>query len=730
MKKAAAAIYLLCMTLAAVAQVPDKSWWTFSYPANSPANSDLLNLRYLNERFAGENGFIQLSADGNYFIDGKHKPMRFWACNGGSLAAGFNDQQLDSLAAFLAKMGVNMIRYHGAINPHGRNTRLMDVDTAEARNIWRCVAAMKKQGIYTVISPYWPANGHMGGWIPGDWGIDGYTGKDDLWEVLFFNERLKNAYKAWVKYLYTTPNPYIKVALKDEPAVALIQVINEDSPFFWTMSSIKPQLAKMVGAQFSEWLRKKYGPQADIKDTTELLPIYNMTRPSTPKDSGRLNDEVEFYAEHQRAFYDDMVHYYRNVLGCKQLINGSNWRTASQSRLLDLERWANSAADVIAVNKYFDPQHKGPNAGWRVDPGDFYGSPSALKNPADLPTNVIQVEGHPMMVTESGWNLPNRYQTEGALLVAAYGSLTGLDAFFWFTPTATNYMQVPYFTFLNIKGQHPLNRWTTSTPGELGMFPANALIQRLGYVKQASALQEQRTLKSMLNRDVPPIFEEQSFDPNRDFVIGGNKDQGKYSPLAFITGRVSVIYDSKSDTVKLWADLNKLTDMNASKVNSITGEEQLDYKNGIFILNTPKAKAVSGFLNSKKTFDLNELTIMSDNPYATIELVSMDGRDVAQSKKLLLQVGTIFRPSGWSEEPANFNNNGKPIPGFKITSTGKMPWLGMPAEGSISLKNKLISKAIQLNAAGHAIKTLDLKKTAHGITLRLPQDAYYILLEN
>ena len=730
MKKAACLFILLLLFLSTKAQVPDKSWWTFSYPANHSVEGDLLNLRNLNEHFAGEHGFIQLSADGNSFVNGKQQEVRFWACNGGSLAAGFDDKKLDSLARFLAKMGVNIIRYHGAINPHGKNTRLMDVDTAEARDIWRCVAAMKKQGIYTVISPYWPANGHMGGWIPAEWGIDGYTGKDDMWEVLYFNERMKAGYKAWVKYLYTTPNPYTKVALKDEPAVAVIQVINEDSPLFWTMSAIKPALAKMVGVQFSEWLRNKYGRQPDIKDTTELLPIYDMTIPPRQNANRRLHDQVEFYADHQRAFYDDMVHYYRDVLGCKQLINGSNWRTASQSRLLDLERWANSGADVIAVNKYFDPEHKGPNSGWRVDPGDFYGAPSALKNPANLPTNLKHVAGHPMMVTESGWNLPNRYQTEGALLVAAYGALTGLDAFFWFTPTATNYMQEPYFTFLNIKGQHPMNRWSTSTPGEMGMFPANALIQRLGYVKEAKILQEQRTMKSMLNRDVPPIFEEQSFDPNRDFVISDSKDKGELSPLAFLTGGVSTKYDSKKDTIQLSADLNKLIKPKESKVTSITGEEELDYKTGIFILNAPKAKAVSGFLDSKKTFNLNEVTITSNNKYATIELVSMDGKDLGKSKKVLLQVGTIFRPTGWDEQPATFDNNHKQTAGFKIINTGKMPWLGMPANGSISLKNTLIHKAIQLDAAGYAIKTLDLQKETNGVKLTLPPNAFYILLEN
>jgi hypothetical protein len=728
MKKPIFLLALLAIALFTNAQTPDKSWWTFSYPDGRSLDSGLLNLRYLNEHFAGENGFIKLSADGNGFSNGKNKEVRFWACNGGSLAGQFDDKKLDSLAGFLAKMGVNLVRYHGAINPKGKNTKLTDVDTTEARNMWRCVAAMKKQGIYTVISPFWPANGHMGGWVPQEWGIEGYSGNDDMWAVLFFNDKLKEGYKAWVKYLYTTPNPYTKVALKDEPAVAIIQVENEDSPLFWTMSGIKPALAKMVGAQFSKWLQARY-PQANVKDIMDRIPIYEFTIPPRPGANNRLHDQLEFYAYKQRAFYDDMVHYYRDVLGCKQLINGNNWRTASQSRLLDLERWTNSGPEVIAVNKYFDPEHKGPNAGWRVDPGDFYGAPSALKHPADLPTNIKHVAGHPMVITESGWNLPNRYQTEGALLVAAYGGLTGLDAYFWFTPTATNYMRQPYFTFVNIEGQHPMNRWSTSTPGEMGMFPANALIQRLRYVKEAYAVKEQRGMKSMLNRDIPPIFEEQSFDPNRDFVLNDNMDEGKLSPLTFLTGGVVTKYDSKADTVQVVKGLSSLIDQKNSSVTSVTGQQRLNYKDGIFILNTPKAKAVSGFLNTKKVFNLDGLTIQSDNEYATIELVSMDGKDLSLSGKILLQVGTIFRPTGWAEEPGTFAEGKKQLSGFRITNTGKMPWLGMPATGSIALKNKWIKKATLLDAAGYAVRKLDIRNNGNTATLQLPADAFYILLE-
>ncbi|MEP7110287.1 MAG: hypothetical protein ABI760_19995 [Ferruginibacter sp.] len=729
------------------AQMPDKSWWTFSYPDNRSSDSSLLNLRFLNERFAGENGFIQLSNDGNSFVHGNGKEIRFWACNGGSLANGFSDARLDSLAGFLAKMGVNLIRYHGAVNPHGKHTDIMSVDTTEVNNIWRCVAAMKKQGIYTVISPFWPHNGHMGGWVPEEWGIEGYSGNDDLWAVLFFNDHLKQAYKTWVKYLYSNPNPYTGIALKDEPAVAIIQVENEDAVFFWTMQNIKPALKKMVGTQFVQWLKDKYGSlKAAINywgsdathkednlpaDIIGLFPIHEMTIPQKDNIAKRLKDQVEFYAKKQRAFYDEMVKYYRYDIGCKQLTNGNNWRTASQSRLLDIERWTNSTADVIATNKYFDPQHKGPNDGWRIDPGDFYGAPSALKNPAELPSNIKHIEGHPMVVTESGWNLPNKYQTEGALLIAAYGGLTGLDAFFWFSPSAPAFDMDLHYQFLDIQGQHPLNRWSISTPGEMGMFPANALIQRLGYVKEGKAIMEQRTLGSMFNREPPQIFEEQSFDPNRDFISNDKKYEAKaeLTPLTFLTGNVSTKYGVTGDSIRLLVNLRQLINTKEQKITSVTGEEQLDYRNGIFTLNTPKAKAVTGFLTTRKTFQLDEVTIHSQNEYATIELVSMDGKKIGQSKKILLQVGTLFRPTNWKEEAATFENRGRTTTGFKIINTGMMPWLGMPALGDIRIKNASIKKATQLDAAGYAIRKLEPAITNGSFYLQLPANAYYILLE-
>ena len=57
-----------------------------------------------------------------------------------------------------------------------------------------------------------------------------------------------------------------------------------------------------------------------------------------------------------------------------QLINAGNWRTADATRLNDAERWSYTANEVIAVNRYYDPVHLGPDRGWRIDRGDLSAS--------------------------------------------------------------------------------------------------------------------------------------------------------------------------------------------------------------------------------------------------------------------------------------------------------------------------------------------------------------------
>ena len=163
-----------------------------------------------------------------------------------------------------------------------------------------------------------------------------------------------------------------------------------------------------------------------------LLLVWEWTQAREGGRKRRLDDQLQFYAKTMHGFNRECERYLREELGCKQLINAGNWHTADAAKLDDAERWSYTANEVIAVNRYYSPVHIGPDRGWRINPGDTFEDASVLLRPLELPLNLRQAAGHPMMVTESHWVPPLGYQSEGPFLVAAYQSLTGVDVFYWF----------------------------------------------------------------------------------------------------------------------------------------------------------------------------------------------------------------------------------------------------------------------------------------------------------
>ena len=182
---ALALLGLACLAPARAQEGQELGTWAFSYPDNTKPGA-VLDLRSLNEKTAGETGFVHLSADGQSFVLGSGKPVRFWAC--GSDVYRNSPEDMARHARFLARIGVNMVRLHTQIAPDVDGGPITDVNEKEIDGIWRMVAALKKEGIYTTISPYW-ANGKK---VTG-WGIDGYTGQTDLWGLLFFDPNCRPA---------------------------------------------------------------------------------------------------------------------------------------------------------------------------------------------------------------------------------------------------------------------------------------------------------------------------------------------------------------------------------------------------------------------------------------------------------------------------------------------------------------------------------------------------------
>jgi len=721
--------------------------YNLTYPEDQFTEDAVLDLSYLNENVAGENGFIQLSQDGESFVNGSGEEMRFWAIGGGGNARRdgyrpFTDEQLAYFAKFLAKKGVNMIRFHAHI--HSITNDINQVNTDEVDAVWRLVTAMKKEGIYTTISPYWAGSVNN---IPVSWELGDYVYEVKPWGLMYFEDKLKNAYKTWVEYLFTETNPYTGLALKDDPAVALIQIKNEDGVFWYTQQDFKPSLQKIVEEQFYNWLLTKYTTIDDAytawNNTT--MPedniaegrmgqyiIWDATQEQTGGKQNRLTDQIEFYADVQRGFYSEIYDHFKTI-GCQQLINASNWKTASPTRLFDAERWTNEVCDVMAVNRYYSPNHIGDNSGWRIEPGHQYVGNSVLKNPHKFPINTKQVQGKPFIMTESGWNLPHKYQAEGPFLVAAYMSLTGFDAYYWFNPSSYTFDEMPYWDFANVNGQMPMFRWTNSTPGQMGMFPANALMYRNGYIEKAGVVvHEERTLQSIYEREIPIISEDNSFDPNRD-SYGNTQDEGETEipPIAHLTGQVRVKYDGDPSKTIVASELSTLLDFENKKITSLTGELVWDYKNGLCILNAPSAQGICGFPSGKESFELSDVTIKTTNDYVVVNVVAMDDLPINQSEKILIQVGTVYRPTYWKESPSSFQLGNETVQGFKIINVGEMPWQATISEVSVVINNPNIQSARTLDQNGYESREIYVKTddTSNLKEIFVPKNGMYIVAD-
>jgi hypothetical protein len=680
--------------------------WAFVHPEDHFGADALLDLRSLNEATAGESGFIGVSGDGG-FVRGDGKPIRFWACGSQEYLKG--DAELARHARFLAKIGVNMVRIHAQIGADGDSPAMTDVNQQQIDGIWRAVAAFKREGIYLTISPYWAKDRPAA-----RWGIDGYAGRGDLWGLLFFNETLQKGYEAWVRQLYTRVNPYTGIPLSRDPAVAIIQIQNEDGMFFDTMDRIAPEQKRVLGRQFGEWLKRKYGSMALASDAWEgveaagddfsrgglgILSVSQWTRPQHGGKGRRLADQLEFFAATQRGFFAKMVKFYREELGCRQLINASNWVTADSARLNDVERYTATAADVLAVNKYFTGIHLGKDTSWRIDEGDLFTDHPAVLNPSDLPTNLKQVRGQPMIVTESSWVSPMDYQNEGPFLVSAYESLSGVAGLYWYTATAEQYSDDPL-----------PRKYDCSTPALMGSFPAAAMTYRRGYLKRGyPVVVENRPLGDLWNRRMPLI------------------DEGSGDRLAFLVGPVTVSYGNAKPS--LFSDLSKFIDRGAKIVRSGTGQIRMDYKIGLCTIDAPAAQGATGFLRQAGDLHLSTIDISSGNEQASILAVSMDGLALSESREVLVQIGAPSHLSGWEAEPTDFvTGDQQKHRGFRVMKIGEPPWMVDVTQATVIVRNKNLTRATLLDVSGYPKRDLDVSAGVGGMRIELPGDAMYVIL--
>jgi hypothetical protein len=673
----------------------DKEWFAFN-PLNDPFNESAIDLRSLNEKFAGEHGFI--AAKGDEFVhSANQQPVRFWAINGPPSASA---DELKKTARKLAKYGVNLARMHSAIFDKNGNA-----DVKKVTKTQEAVAAMKAEGIYSHFSIYFPL------WMtpPADhpW-LKGYDGKKHPFAALMFNPEFQKNYRDWWRALLLTPDANGR-KLVDEPAVFGVEIQNEDSFFFWTFNPDQIPTAQMeiLETQFGAWLKKKHGSldaalakwngQKVKRDDfangrAGFRPLWNIANEKSARD----RDTAQFLFETQQNFYAEAVKFLRSI-GFKGLITPSNWATASPEVFGPLEKWSYAAGDFIDRHGYFGVTHKGENAEWSIRNGHTYSDRSALRFENSTPGKAkqfvhpamdITYAGKPQMISETTWNRPNRYRSEAPLYFAAYGALQGSDAIVHFALDGAQWSVKPGFW---------MQPWTLMAPSQFGQFPAAALLYRRGLVKTGEMLAKiDLNTNDLLNLKGTPLPQDASFDELRlkDVPVDTEVKPGqRIDPLIHYAGRVEVNFTGTPSQTTL-SNLKPLVDRAAKTVCSSTKELSLDYEKGLLVINSSQAQGASGNLNAAGPLTLGDCRIESAMDNGHIILVSLDGEPLRSSKRMLLQVMSEEKASGFATEDAGDGVK-------KITNIGRDPWRVKNLKGSVKFSSEGALKIQPLDFNGH-----------------------------
>jgi hypothetical protein len=689
----------------------DAGWWAFEPDADPFTSDALLDLRGWNEKIAGESGFVK--AVGDEFQLGNGQPVRFWAINTGHKICDADAATLEMTAARWAKLGINMVRIHGGMFDRKGNDPTV-IDHSHLEKFHHVVQVLKQHGIYTHVSHFFPL------WMQlkaSDGIAVSALGKHPF-TLPYFEPRMQEIYRDWVKQILTT-----KIngkALIDEPAVACVEIINEDSLFFWTFSatSIGDGPLATLEKQYAEWLTQKYGNldkafaawgkehhlrDSVVTERAALLDAWNMTRDGMKGDDKRkrMTDQIAFLATTQRNFYRDTAAYMKE-LGCKSPISASNWTTADNLVLGGVERWTYLATDVVDKHGYFGSKHEGDASGYSVREGHTYKDACALTDPESVPISYLQIAGKPHIDSEIAWNKPNRFIADGNLLVASYAALQGVDGYIWFAAEDGNWLN-------NGNG-----KWTWMMPGEIGQSPAAAIQYRRGDVKESEPVVRQISSDAdVLVLKNTGIVE----GKNADFRMNGTPAAGEasqlstFDPFTYFAGRVERSFDENAKPVL--QDLSKFIDRKSRRIQSVTGELTWNYGDGLLTVNTPNSQAVTGFLSKAGQVKLGDLTINSPMEYGTVHVISLDGQPIATSGKILVQAFSEEKMYGFRAE------NGV------IKDAGRAPINVRDIQGTITFKNASGLKAIVLDPNGYASgKSSSLP---NGI-LKLQRDTMYTIV--
>lgn len=214
---------------------------------------------------AGNAGFIRVSPDGHLADDNGR--IRFWGVNT-CFGANFpSHEDAEKIAGHMAKFGINIVRFHhmdmqdkpGGIWTTASPDR--EPDKGQLDRLDYFIFQLKKHGIYSDLNLLVSRPFDRGKELHPD--IEKVADWKKRAVIGIFDPALIELQKRYAYDLLTHTNPYTASAYKDEPAIAFIEINNENGLIHaylgGQLDGLPPYYHNELNTGWNDWLLKKYG---------------------------------------------------------------------------------------------------------------------------------------------------------------------------------------------------------------------------------------------------------------------------------------------------------------------------------------------------------------------------------------------------------------------------------------------------------------------------------------
>jgi hypothetical protein len=439
--------------------------------------------------------------------------------------------------------------------------------------------------------------------------------------LTLYDKRIVELEKEYAHNLLTHVNPYTKTEYRNEPAIAIVEMLNENGIDQGYNPPSKFYADELDGI-YNGWLKanltadqlQTLRQEAGVQGDAPIPRLPGNARATAPKD--RYETEVRFFMDLENKFYQDMKDYLRG-LGVKQPFigtadhghSGPPWAmltSLSKLDILDGHIYWNQYIGVGNVPQVNDPLH----------------------------STIVQVSrtpfaGKPYTVSETNEPFPNEYNSEGIPILAAYAGFQDWDMVIMYTFEPKK--DPAWKPFVG-------DAWDISLdPVRMTEMAASALMFLQFDVKPARQVVERTySTEQVLDagllpgglRSAPgaPPSEQPYFTPG--FPLALPLEHGVR--IKSLDGPPTAQYAASG----------------ANPIASDTGELKWytsDAKTGLLTVETDRSQALIGFIKANKK-TLKNLSADITNDFATIMLNSMDGKPLASSAKMLLSTGSRMEP--------------------------------------------------------------------------------------